>query len=641
MRLRAVRLVITILSLLIAVSCEQKAKAPQEVFDKPLEEALSSLGLNEEALSVPRLGNQQVSTPGRLMAVDSAMHAPLTMIQLSHRIAQVNRDLPPAEYVSQSLALYGVRVESPAPDFFAPRKASEVWDELSKASLGGKVAGKAPAEWDEDSPFYRALCLLLFEEAVAQQAYRKAVTPPPLGDPKKIQEHLLDVVRKKEPKPEEQRWLMPKEYHRAGAYVNLAELATALVRLQAAVEHVLPDLKKAAASSPSLRKEWVTPLGRVRMAGAGKDKHSGDFLLLIDLGGDDAYEDVGRLLGNGGVSVVIDMAGNDNVRWAKTPGAGAGVMGIALWADLAGDDRYAGGNLGQGTGLLGAGLLWDAEGNDTYEGGSLVQGMGEYGIGVLIDTHGNDRYQAAIGGQGFGGPGGIGILADLGGNDAYSCGNVVPDQAEERISRHSGVHYLSMCQGYAFGLRPQASGGIGLLFDHDGDDNYKADIFGQGSAYWFGLGMLVDRNGNDRYECFEHCQGEALHLGAGILSDWKGKDTYTGYEHAQGVGVDRAAGILYDNEGNDVYRSDRESQGAGIKPFGVGMLLDITGDDRYETSMVSQGYSARPPLGFPDDQWPLGILLDLGGQDVFQQPGVATPASKGRIQNRQGIAVDR
>src|SRR3989344_2968649 len=178
MRLRAVRLVITILSLLIAVSCEQKTKAPQEVFDKPLGEALSTLGLNEEALSVPRLGGQQVSTPGRLMAVDSAMHAPLTMIPLSHRIAQVNQNIPPAEYVSQLLAIYGVRVEPPAPESFASRAASEVWNEITKASSAGKAAGKAPAEWDEDGPLYRSLRLLLIEEAVAQQAYRRAVTPP-------------------------------------------------------------------------------------------------------------------------------------------------------------------------------------------------------------------------------------------------------------------------------------------------------------------------------------------------------------------------------------------------------------------------------------------------------------------------------
>jgi hypothetical protein len=361
------------------------------------------------------------------------------------------------------------------------------------------------------------------------------------------------------------------------------------------------------------------------------------------------YENVGRMYGPGesmsnNISVSIDVSGSDVVTWDKVPGLGAGVFGINIWADLEGNDRYEGNNLGMGVGLFGAGLLWDKAGNDSYQGGTLVEGAAEYGIGVLFDDKGEDKYQAAIGGQGFGGPGGIGILVDLEGNDSYSCGDIVPDQSLDRKTRHQGKHYISMCQGFAFGIRPQASGGIGLLLELDGDDSYKADIFAQGSAYWFGLGMLVDHRGNDRYDCFEHCQGEGVHLGAGLLADWEGDDEYRGYEHAQGVGIDRAVGILYENDGNDTYRSKRDSQGTGLKPYGAGLLIDVAGNDRYEAAATSQGYTPEPNdprQGFPRDQWPVGILLDLQGTDVFDQPGVNSPHLSGRIQNQQGVAVKK
>ena len=61
--------------------------------------------------------------------------------------------------------------------------------------------------------------------------------------------------------------------------------------------------------------DWDTPLGKIAVAGTGSDTHSGTYLLLIDLGGNDRYEDVGRPLGARGVSLVLDLAGNDTVRW--------------------------------------------------------------------------------------------------------------------------------------------------------------------------------------------------------------------------------------------------------------------------------------------------------------------------------------
>lgn len=650
MKLLTIAQLLLLVCVLGSSACSaQKTELSHEPFDKALTEALGSIGLTREYLALPKL-EQPYSTPGRLTSVDVAMSDPVSMVTLSRRLSQIDADAPPSVKIAQLLTLYGLKLKPPPPHPFVPRAANDVWNEMLKASVKSENTGKAPAEWDKDEPLYRALRLLLYEQAMAQQAYRQAGGNPANDEFLSIQKHLRGLIRDGEPRPEEQRWLIPAAYHQIGARVNLADMASAMIRLQMAAEEAMPDLKKAAGStalhSPM---EWETPLGKVRVAGTKDDKHSGNFLLLIDLGGNDIYEDVGysfvpNILRPGNVTVVIDISGNDTVKWKKVPGPGAGIIGIGIWADLDGNDRYTGNNLGMGAGLLGAGILWDANGDDAYIGGAKVEGAGEYGLGILLDEGGKDSYQAAIAGEGFGGPGGFGILADMRGDDSYSCGAVVPDQVPDRKARHQEIHYLSMCQGFAFGIRPQVSGGVGLLLDLDGDDSYKADIFSQGSAYWFGLGMLVDRRGNDHYDCFEHCQGEGVHLSAGILADWEGNDEYRGHEHVQGVGIDRGVGILYENSGNDIYKSDHDSQGAGLKPFGEGLLIDVAGNDRYEATATAQGFTPKPDdqrQGFPMGQWPVGILLDLQGADVFDEHGVSRPHSSGRVQNQQGIAIKK
>jgi len=499
------------------------------------------------------------------------------------------------------------------------------------------VAEWLPAGKIQDAGLENILRRLLSALDQAQHTWQRAGGQPTDKELAALHEHLTGSVSYTGLKLDPRRMIL-ETYHVVGARVKHAELTTAVLQLLAAAESVLPELREITAPGKTL--EWNTPLGRVRIAGDGDDHHSGSYALLIDLGGDDVYEDVGQELEPGRVSLVIDLKGNDSVRWKERPGPGAGLLGVSVWLDAHGNDSYTGSNMGMGVGLLGAGVLWDMAGDDRYQGGSMVQGVGQYGVGILVDEAGDDRYSAALYGQGFGGSGGIGMQVDLQGNDSYSCGGLVPDQSPVRRKRHAMVHYISACQGYSFGFRPRVSGGVGLLLDRDGSDRYQADLFAQGGAYWFGLGMLVDRAGDDRYKAFEHCQGESLHLGAGFLGDLSGDDSYEGYEHCQGVGMDRAVGILYDYRGNDSYLSNRQSQGAGLKPYGVGILLEAAGNDTYESAVQSQGYALKPGR-FPEDQWPVGMLLDLGGQDAFYQPHVSADHPDGRIQGRQGITIDR
>ncbi len=604
-------------------ACTPQPETPQGLAETAVGRALEKVGLTVEALSLPKLG-RPYSTPGRLAVVDAALQRPVSMVGLSRRLAEIDPIAGArAAYLAHLLAELGTELSYPV---------SELVDTAATAEL---LAAMMPADKVNDARLKTTLHLIFSGILQVQQIYQGAGGKPGTRELAALQDHLQASVSYGGPELDPRR-LMPTAYHAIGERIELEGLATAVVQLLAVVEEVLPRLRDIIPPDAAL--EWSTPLGRVRIAGGGNDHHSGAYALLIDLGGDDVYQDVGQPLEPGRISVVIDLAGNDTVRWEKSAGPGAGLLGISLWLDADGNDNYTGSNMGMGVGLLGAGVLWDIAGNDHYQGGSMVEGVGQYGVGILIDEAGDDDYAADLYGQGFGGPGGIGIQVDLLGNDSFFCGGLVPDRAPDRRERHEKVHYISMCQGYAFGIRPQISGGVGLLLDREGNDHYRADLFAQGSSYWFGLGMLVDRAGNDSYDAFEHCQGESLHLGAAILGDWAGDDSYSGYEHCQGVGIDRAAGVLYDYRGDDSYQATRLSQGTGLKPFGAGMLIDVTGNDRYQSSEGSQGY-ARKPAGFPESQWPVGMLLDLGGEDVFEQPDVPPVTAQGRVRGRQGIAI--
>jgi hypothetical protein len=629
-----------LLILLFSLSaCNGKPEPLGEAFDPVLQQALNVIGVDEERLSLPK-APYPISRAARMAAVDSALRDPSSMVATAKGLVDgmAREDLP--SVIAKLVTALEIPIDAPHRPNHEPHRADDIWRELQKVAdyKPSNLDLNAPAEWDQNTTFYYSLRKLLFETARMSATWKAAGGQPSREEFVSIRDHLATSISFDGTTPDEHR-LIPPTYHAIGARVDRAQLLQGFLRLLATVESSLPGLK--GSQSSSLPLEWNTPLGRVHIAGTGNDTHQGHFFLLIELGGNDTYREVGPPLSPGNTSLVIDLAGNDTVEWQNTPGPGAAVFGTSLWIDAKGDDNYTGRNLGLGAGLFGTGLFWDMEGNDRYMAGALTQGVGEYGIGIFMEGSGSDGYRAEVASQGYGGPGGIGILLDGAGDDTYFCGGKIPDTAKERIQRHKATHFLSMCQGYGFGLRDDVSGGIGLLVDDSGNDRYEADLFAQGGAYWFGLGMLLDRTGNDTYKAFEHCQGEGLHLGAGFLGDLAGNDTYSAYEHAQGVGIDRAAGILYEESGNDAYTSHQESQGAGIKPYGVGILFDAAGSDNYKALLASQGYSQRPPAQFPERQWPTGILIDLEGENDFDQPAIDLPTSEGRIQNRQGIAISR
>jgi len=347
------------------------------------------------------------------------------------------------------------------------------------------------------------------------------------------------------------------------------------------------------------------------IGGPGPNHYKGDYSLIIDLGGDDTYELSRRP--NFENQIIIDLGGNDKYFTLEDYALACGYFGYSVLIDAAGDDLYQGKNFSVGCGFFGCGLLWDQAGNDTYIGDQFTQGAGGFGIGILKDDGGNDRYQAARASQGFGFVRGVGALLDAAGSDNYFAGG----KYKELLGLSGEIRYMSESQGYATGLRPDLSGGMGFLFDYDGDDSYSVDMNGQGASYWWGLGALVDFKGNDRYLAQQYAQGAGVHMSLGCLVDSSGNDFYFSKGVSQGCGHDLGAGMLFDLSGNDNYVATDGSQAYG-SANGFGILVDGQGKDGYyvKDKKTTQG------VGNPRREYgSIAVFLDCGGIDHYDGNG--------------------
>jgi len=367
------------------------------------------------------------------------------------------------------------------------------------------------------------------------------------------------------------------------------------------------------------------------VGGRGNNTYTEDcpFELIIDIGGSDSYGDgIGGAAGPAGrrISVVIDLAGDDTYSCSDPVSQGCGLMGVGGVIDLQGNDTYRAANFSQGAGLMGIGFLIDLQGDDHYRGGTFSQGAGCLGEGIFFDGSGNDFKQVDMFGQGFGGPSGYGVLVDMQGNDCtlagfrYSHAPLLPDDNQ------------AMSQGFGMGLRPLIAGGTGLLADFgEGNDTYRAEVFGQGCSYFYGLGMLYDEAGQDSYTAAQYSQGTGIHLASGCLWDGDGDDNYFSRNGpAQGSAHDLSTGFLLDGGGNDWYCTDG-GQSLSLTNS-ASIFIDMEGNDTYTTRGGGRGEArwARGSSG-------AGIFIDLADNDIYSGSG----SDSTRWTNREyGAGID-
>jgi hypothetical protein len=397
---------------------------------------------------------------------------------------------------------------------------------------------------------------------------------------------------------------------------------------KAAVE-IKPLVKEKKDKENDLIFRLQSSVGEILIGGYGSSKYTGSPAVIIDLGGNDEYYIAIDSTTSFSSSVIIDLGGNDLYRTEDDYAYGSGFFGAGVLIDLSGDDTYLTQNFSLGSGLFGVGVFVDEKGNDKYFGDTFSMGAGSFGMGFFTDFEGNDQYSGALFVQGFAYVAGLGAQVDSSGNDNYFAGGRYKD-----VLRYQD-HYLSLSQGFGYGMIPRMSGGVGVLFDLSGNDVYNSDIFGQGSSYWFSLGSLLDAQGNDKYVSFQYAQGVGTHLCLGILEDEMGDDVYISHGVSQGCGHDLAFGMLWDKSGDDNYLAQSLSQGAG-SANGFGILVDEEGDDGYYVSMKNntQGY------GNPRrDYGSVGMLLDFSGTDGYY--GNGRDSTWWTTPSKWGVGVDR
>lgn len=367
--------------------------------------------------------------------------------------------------------------------------------------------------------------------------------------------------------------------------------------------------------------------------------------VVIDVGGDDAYEASGMVVGN---RVIVDLAGDDRYTGTASQGPASAILGAVVVDDHGGDDRYEGELLSAGAALYGVAVLIDRDGADHYQGSLWSCGAAIYGAGVILDLgDANDAYLGDFLCQGVGGPRGLGAIVDAGGRDLYRA------NGPSASAYGTPAVFRSFSQGMGFGYRGYAAGGIGVIDDLGGDDRYEAGEFAQGGAYYLGFGLLHDRGGRDLYYGNRYGQGFGVHQAHGVLWDEGGDDTYWSMTAAsQGAAWDIGAGLLLDEAGDDTYQCDGLGQGAASQQA-IGMLVDLDGRDRYVAGNGAvQGRSGGNAYHFDDTgAYSLSILVDRGGDDdLYTAPDRAndTSASFGEANEDDpkagalhGVFVDR
>lgn len=390
--------------------------------------------------------------------------------------------------------------------------------------------------------------------------------------------------------------------HRA---VDLARLAMARALFAAATSAFVRDLRSPGLAFPPPQR-FESAIGTVVIGSPAADRHVPGAALIIDPGGDDEYQ---RAPAKGGaISVVVDLGGND-----RYTGNDTAVHALSALVDLAGNDTYAADGIASA--IAGVSIVLDAAGDDQYTSGVLAQAAAHFGWAALIDLAGNDRYEVKAFGQGYAGTAGVALLWDRSGNDIYVAGGLT-----DPFERGGGIGFA---QGAASGWRGEFAGGIGILRDDAGDDRYEAQMFSQGTGYYYAFGVLWDGGGNDAYAAVRYAQGNGTHQAAGLLDESAGDDAYSlTVGVGQGMGLDLAVGALVDRGGNDTYRTLFLSQGTATAN-GFGLLADLAGDNAWSTSADPRSWGHSQWLrGLPS----VGVFLHDPARARFVRSGLEVPA---------------
>jgi hypothetical protein len=199
------------------------------------------------------------------------------------------------------------------------------------------------------------------------------------------------------------------------------------------------------------------------------------------------------------------------------------------------------------------------------------------------------------------------------------------------------------------------SGGLGVLRDAAGADDYTCAIFGQATGYWWGTGVLSDGGGNDHYDGQWYVQSGSAHFALSALLEEDGDDIYNMEARRQNVtnggGHDFSLAVFVDRDGDDRYLAPGLSFGAG-NAAGTGIFGDAAGVDSYDATRdlcLGNASIETPGDALRQMARTVGIFLEADGVDSFTRPDV-TPVTNDAIwrqrwhddePSEQGVGVDR
>ncbi len=345
-----------------------------------------------------------------------------------------------------------------------------------------------------------------------------------------------------------------------------------------------------------------TPAGAIIIGGKEANTYNldslGDVALVIDLGGENTYND-GTVSIDRPLLVNVNLGGHNVYRSSKPAVQGGSILGVSMIVNTKGGNRYDATDLAQGSTIGGVGIIVEFGGDNTYRGVRRVQAQAIGGVGIIVSRGGGNSYHAGMWGQGLGGPLGFGILDDIGGNDHYYLGGLYPNSYKPETPGYEGFG-----QGVGGGIRQVADGGIGMLLNGGGHSVYEFDYLSHGGGYWCGLGFARDFGGNSKsLICRKNFYGsdrtEALfqrfgcgwgcHYAQGFCFDDKGHSTFEGSIMGSGMGWDCSLGALCVLGGDNHFEAANSLvQGCGAQGS-IGILYQYGDDSDFKG--YGQGYS--------------------------------------------------
>jgi len=394
--------------------------------------------------------------------------------------------------------------------------------------------------------------------------------------------------------------------------LNLPELMMASDELAGAVGYAVASLHTNQFTG-DFHYETDTALGKIIVTGTGKHVFTNEAFLIIGLGGDNVYSNsAGGANGLAGrpISIVIDLGNNSQFVSKRSFSQGSGLFGVGILAALGSNCTFQARHMSQGAGFFGCGILMTGPGKQTLEADTFSQGAGMFGTGILWQRGENATCRVAYLSQGFGGMQGVGLLLNTGSNNLYFAGGKYP-------CPWLPGHYFSLSQGFGYGMRPYAGGGVGILCDLAGHNHYEADVYGQGASYWYSVGLFLDAAGNNKYDANQYCQGAGIHLSSGALVDWGGNNTFTAGHICQGAAHDYSVGMLISHAGNNKFTGETTAQGAAINNS-FAMLLNHAGTNTYVGTDPKQSQAAGHD-GDKREYGSIALLLDLGCHGIYSQ----------------------